>query len=69
MGDLSDFERGQSVGVRLAGESLIKTATLLGVPRATVSEVMSEYTNHGRTTSATRNSGRKSTLTERDFLH
>jgi transposase len=44
----------------------VTTATLLGVSRATVSKVMSAYTNHGRTTSAKRNSGRKSTLTERD---
>jgi transposase len=43
-----------------------KTATLLGVSRATVSKVMSAYTNHGKTTSAKRNSGRKSTWTERD---
>jgi hypothetical protein len=51
MGDLSDFEGGQSVGVRLAGASLTKTATLLGVSRATVSKVMLAYTNHGKTTS------------------
>jgi hypothetical protein len=44
---------------------VIKTATLLGVLRVTVSKVMSAYTNHGKTTSAKRNSGRKSTLTER----
>jgi transposase len=43
-----------------------KTATLLGVSRATVSKVMSAYTNHGKTAAAKRNSGRKSTLTERD---
>jgi hypothetical protein len=36
-----------------------KTATLFGVSRATVSEVMSLYTNRGKTTSAARNSGRK----------
>jgi hypothetical protein len=30
---------------------VIKTATLLGVLRATVSKVMSAYTNHGKTTS------------------
>jgi transposase len=43
-----------------------KTATLLGVSRATVSKVMSAYTNHGKIAPAKRNSGRKSTLTERD---
>jgi hypothetical protein len=45
-----------------------KTAILLGVSRATVSEVMSAYTSHGKKTSAKRNSeGRGGpTLTERD---
>jgi transposase len=66
MGDLSEFERGQVVGARLAGESVTKIDTLLGVSRATVSEVMSAYTDHGKTESAKRNSGQKSTLTERD---
>jgi transposase len=66
MGPLSDFERGQIVGARLAGESVIKTATLLGVSRKTVSKVMPPYTNHWKTTSAKTNSGRKSTMTERD---
>jgi predicted transcriptional regulator len=66
MGDLSDFERGQIVGARLARASVIITATLLGVSSATVSKVMSAYTNHGKTTSAKRNSGRELTLTERD---
>jgi transposase len=65
MRDLSDFESGQMAGVRLAGASVIKNATSLGVSRATISEVMSAYTNHGKTTSAKRNSGRKSTLTKR----
>jgi hypothetical protein len=65
MGDLSDFERGQIVGVRLAGASLTKSATLLGAPRATVSKVMSTYTSHEKTTSAKRNSGRKSTPTKK----
>jgi predicted transcriptional regulator len=36
--------------MRLAGASVIKTATLLGVSRAAVSKVMSTYTNHGKTT-------------------
>jgi predicted transcriptional regulator len=43
-----------------------KTAALLGVTRATVSKVMSIYDNPGKTTSAKRNSGRKSALTEGD---
>jgi transposase len=66
MEELSDFERGQTVGARLAGASVTKTATLLGVLRATLSKVMSAYMNHGKTISAKRNSGRKSALTERD---
>jgi hypothetical protein len=66
MGDLSDFERGQIVGACLAGASVTKPSTLLDVLRATVSKVMLAHTNYGKTTSAQRNSGRKSTLTERD---
>jgi hypothetical protein len=45
--DLPNFERGQSVGARSAGTFVTKTATVLGVSRATVSKVMSAYTNHG----------------------
>jgi transposase len=60
------LKRGQIVGARLAGASVIKSATFLAVSGATVSKVISAYTNHGKTTSAKRNSGRKSTLTERD---
>jgi hypothetical protein len=33
MGDLSDFARGQIVGARLAGASVTKAVTLLGVSR------------------------------------
>jgi hypothetical protein len=66
MEDLSDFETGQIVGARLVGASVTKTATLLGVSRATVPKVMSAYTNHGKTPSAKRKSGRKSTVTKRD---
>jgi hypothetical protein len=49
-----------------AGASVTVTATLLGALRATVSKVMSAYMNHGRATSAKRNSGQKSTLRETD---
>jgi predicted transcriptional regulator len=69
MGDLSDFERGQIVCARFAGASVTKTATLLGVSRATISKVMSAYTNHGKTTSAKRNSGQISILTKEIIVH
>jgi hypothetical protein len=51
---------------RLAEAYVIKTAALLGVLTATVSKVMSAYVNHGKTTSAKRNSEQKSTLMEGD---
>ena len=66
MEDFSDFKRRQTVGARLSGESVIKMATLLGVSRAAVSKVMLPYRNHGRTSSAKRNSGQKPKLSERD---
>jgi hypothetical protein len=49
IGDLSDFERGQIIDAHLAGTSVSKTATLLGVSRMTFSEVMLVYMNHGMT--------------------
>jgi hypothetical protein len=55
-GDLSDFETGQIFGAHLAGASVTKTDEVLGVSRATVSKVMSAYTNLGKT-STKRNSG------------
>jgi len=55
MGDFSDFQRGQSVGVHLAGASVSKTATLLGASRAAVSKVVKMYTDHWRTSSVKRN--------------
>jgi hypothetical protein len=44
------FEKGQIVGARLAGASVTKIATLLDVSRGIVSEVMSPYKDHGKTT-------------------
>ncbi|GFW89899.1 uncharacterized protein TNCV_2979951 [Trichonephila clavipes] len=40
---LPDFQRGQIVGARLAGESIIETSQLLGVFRGIVSKVMTEH--------------------------
>jgi len=48
MGDFPDFQRGQIVGACLAGASVTKMATLLGVSRAAVSKVMMTYTDHER---------------------
>jgi predicted transcriptional regulator len=42
MGDLSDFQRGRIVE-RLAGASVTKMATLLGVSRAAVSSVITAH--------------------------
>jgi hypothetical protein len=47
MGDLSDFQRGQTDVARLA-----KTATTFAVPRAAVSKVMTAYKVMGRGTVA-----------------
>ena len=43
--ETSDFQRGQNVGARLAGGSVTKMATLLGLSRAAVSKVMATYTH------------------------
>jgi len=64
MGGFSDFQRAQVVCARLAGASVTKMATLLGVSRVVVSKVMTTYTNHGRTLSA--KSCQKPKLSERD---
>jgi len=58
MGDVSDFQRGQIVGVFSWG-ICNETVTLLGVSKAAISKVMVTYTNHGRTSSAKRNGGQK----------
>ena len=68
MEDSPEFQRGQIVGARLAGASVIKTATLLRVCRAAVSKVMTTYTNHGKT-SARRKSGQKPKVNERFVIH
>ena len=67
MGELPDFQRGQIVGARLAGESVNKTATLWGVSRAADPKVVTAYTNCGKTLSAKRKkSGQKPKPSGRD---
>jgi len=66
MGDLSDFQRRQTAGARLAAASVNKRVILLGAFRAAVSKVVTAYTNHGKTSSAKRNSDRKPERNERD---
>jgi hypothetical protein len=66
MRNLSDFGTGHIVGARLAVASVIKTATLLSLSRATVSKVTTAYTNHVKTPSARRNSGQKPKLSARE---
>jgi pyruvate-formate lyase len=55
----SNFEREQMVSACLAETAVTKTATLLGASRARVPKAMSAYTNHGKATSAKRNTDRK----------
>jgi hypothetical protein len=59
VGNLSDFQRGEIVGMHLARAIATKMTTLLGV-----SKVITAYTNHGETSSAKRNSGQKLKLSE-----
>jgi len=58
MEQLTDFQRGRIVGAHLAGASVTKTATSLSVSRAAVPNVMTAYTNHGKTSTVERNNGR-----------
>jgi len=66
MGDLTDFQSGETVDAHLAGASVIRTATLFGVSKAAASKVMMAHTNHWKTSSAERNSGRKPKLSNKD---
>ena len=61
LGDLSDFQRGQTDVAHSA-----KTATSLVAHGPAVSKVMTTYKSHGNT-STERNSGRKPKVSERDL--
>ena len=65
-GRLVRFSKRTDFWCEFAGESVTKTATTLGVPRAAVSRVVTAYTNHGKTLSAERNSGLKPKLNVTD---
>jgi len=48
MHDLTDFEKGQIIGARMAGASITKTAELLGFSRATISRTCQNSKNTAR---------------------
>ena len=58
MRDLTDFEKGQIVGARMAGASITKTAELLRFSRANMSRTMSEFEKHDTTSNNRSSSGR-----------
>ena len=68
MSDLSDVKRGMIIGANLAGASLSRNTNLVGVSRATVSTVMTAYTNLGKVSSAKHNSGRNLKVRDRRML-
>ena len=65
-GRLVRISKRQTVGERLAGASVTKTATSLAVSRAAASRVMTAHTNQEKTSSAESNSRRKPKLSERN---
>ena len=67
MGDLSDSESGQTVGCEFSWSVCNYNGRLMmGVSSAAVVEVMAACTDHGETSPAEGNSGRKPKLSERD---
>ena len=64
MGDLSDFQKGQIDGARMAGGTVAETAQLLGISRDTVSKVMTAREKYSKNSSAKHKSGRSSSLSE-----
>ncbi|GFT26127.1 hypothetical protein TNCV_1543561 [Trichonephila clavipes] len=61
----SVFQGDQIARVRLAGASGTETSLLLDISKGTVHNVMTEYTQCGKTSSAKQNSRRKQKISER----
>jgi hypothetical protein len=66
-GRLLKFSRRTDCWCSFSGASVTKTTALLDVYRAAVSKVMATYKNHGRISSAKRNTGQKPELSETDW--
>ncbi|GFS97720.1 hypothetical protein TNCV_2558751 [Trichonephila clavipes] len=65
MSYLSDFQRCQIIGDRLAGVSVSETSQFLGASRSTVSKVMTAYAQSGKISSVKHKSERKERLGEK----
>jgi transposase len=66
--ELTDFERGEIVGLRKVSFSYSKISETLKHPKSTVGDVIKKYNEQGLTSAASR-SGRPKILTERDNRH
>ena len=66
MANLSDFDRYQIVGSRMAGANVTKTAELFSVARSSVSKVMTAFEKEGKTSSLKQNSRRKRKIFDRN---
>jgi hypothetical protein len=66
MANLSDFQRGQIFGARMADAGVTKAPRMFDVSICTVSKVMNAFEREGKTSSVKHRSGRKTKLSERD---
>lgn len=66
--ELTDFERGEIVGLSRGGFSYKNISIILGIPKSTVGVVVKNYNEQGLTTTKPR-SGRPKILSERDNRH
>ncbi|GBN22239.1 hypothetical protein AVEN_119515-1 [Araneus ventricosus] len=64
--DLSEFERGVTVGAREMGHSISDVAMKFGFSRTTISRVYREYRESGKTSNLRHRCGRKKIMQERD---